>query len=121
MVFGVEDLGRPVADQIAELGVDHALIERGAVGDGSGLDITLHVNGERRQSGNTSQMLHPVANLVAICSRWVTLEPGDLIFTGTPGGVGSVRDPRRYLAEGEVITTRIEGLGELVNRCIAGG
>ncbi|HXV77888.1 MAG TPA: fumarylacetoacetate hydrolase family protein [Candidatus Polarisedimenticolaceae bacterium] len=83
-----------------------AVAPRDEIGDGSGLDIELSVNGERRQHGNTSQMLHPVPRLVAICSRWVTLEPGDLIFTGTPAGVGP-------LVRGDLVEARIAGVGRL--------
>jgi 2-keto-4-pentenoate hydratase/2-oxohepta-3-ene-1,7-dioic acid hydratase in catechol pathway len=76
------------------------------VGDGSGLEITLDVNGERRQTGNTSQMLRPVPELIAAVSRWFTLEPGDLVFTGTPHGVGPV-------VPGDRLEARIERVGSL--------
>jgi 2-keto-4-pentenoate hydratase/2-oxohepta-3-ene-1,7-dioic acid hydratase in catechol pathway len=56
---------------------------------------------------------------VAYLSRFCTLEPGDLIFTGTPAGVGSTRDPRRCLVPGDVIESGIDGVGELRNRCTA--
>ena len=64
-------------------------------------------------------MIFPVGELVAYLSRFCTLEPGDLIFTGTPAGVGSVRRPRVYLSPGDVIESGIEGIGELRNRCVA--
>jgi 2,4-diketo-3-deoxy-L-fuconate hydrolase len=89
-----------------------------ALDDPSDLAITCDVAGERMQDSRTSQLVFGVPELGARLSRYCPLEPGDLIFTGTPGGVGSVRDPRRYLAEGEEIVTRIEGLGELRNRCV---
>jgi len=79
---------------------------REEVGDGSGLELTLEVNGERRQAGNTSQMLHPVAALIAAASRWVTLERGDLLFTGTPAGVGPV-------GAGDVLEASLEKVGTL--------
>jgi 2-keto-4-pentenoate hydratase/2-oxohepta-3-ene-1,7-dioic acid hydratase in catechol pathway len=66
-----------------------------------------------------SNLIFPVAELVAYLSRFCTLEPGDLIFTGTPAGVGSTRDPRRYLVPGDVIESGIDGVGELRNRCTA--
>jgi uncharacterized protein (TIGR00369 family) len=69
------------------------------VGDGSGLDIRLDVNGRIRQQGNTTRMLHTVASLVAFVSRHMTLHRGDLIFTGTPAGVGPVQSGDRLLAE----------------------
>jgi 2,4-diketo-3-deoxy-L-fuconate hydrolase len=70
------------------------------------------------QDGRTRDMIFPVAELVAFLSRTLPLAPGDLIFTGTPAGVGSVRDPRRYLAPGDVLESEIEGLGQLLNRCV---
>ena len=82
------------------------VVPRETVGDGSGLDIVLENNGHVRQRGNTSQMLHPVAELVSFCSQWITLEPGDLIFTGTPAGVGPV-------ITGDVVEARIERVGRL--------
>lgn len=76
------------------------------VGDGARLAISLDVNGERRQNGNTSQMLHGVADLVAHVSRWMTLERGDLLFTGTPAGVGP-------LQPGDKVAARIDRVGQL--------
>lgn len=82
------------------------------------LAISCDINDERMQDSRTGNMIFNVPELIEFLSRWCELAPGDLIFTGTPSGVGSVRDPRRYLQAGEVITTRIEGLGELRNRCV---
>lgn len=76
------------------------------VGDGSGLEITLEVNGERRQASNTSNMQRSVAELIAYASRTMTLERGDLLFTGTPEGVGPVQT-------GDVLEARIEKVGAL--------
>jgi 2-keto-4-pentenoate hydratase/2-oxohepta-3-ene-1,7-dioic acid hydratase in catechol pathway len=81
------------------------------------LAITCDLDAERMQASRTSQLIFGVAELVAYLSRHCELLPGDLIFTGTPGGVGSVR--KRYLKPGETIRTEIEGVGRLVNRCIA--
>ncbi len=83
-----------------------AVTSRDEVGDGSGLAITLEVNGERRQDGETSQMIRSVAEIVHEASRWMTLERGDLIFTGTPAGVGPLRP-------GDRVTARIAKVGEL--------
>jgi 2,4-diketo-3-deoxy-L-fuconate hydrolase len=90
-----------------------------ALEDPGALVLSCEVGGERMQEGHTRDMIFSVPELVAYLSRYCTLEPGDLIFTGTPAGVGSVRSPRRYLAPGDVITSEIEGLGGLVNRCVA--
>jgi 2,4-didehydro-3-deoxy-L-rhamnonate hydrolase len=81
------------------------------------LAITCDVAGERMQDSRTSQLIFGVPELVAYLSRHCELAPGDLIFTGTPAGVGSVR--KRYLAPGETIRTELEGVGRLANRCLA--
>jgi 2-keto-4-pentenoate hydratase/2-oxohepta-3-ene-1,7-dioic acid hydratase in catechol pathway len=90
-----------------------------ALADPNDLAITCDVAGERMQDARTSDMIFSVPALVAYLSSKCPLEPGDIIFTGTPAGVGSTRTPRRYLAAGEEIVTTIEGLGSLVNRCVA--
>ena len=82
------------------------------------LAITCRLDGEVVQASRTSEMVFAVPALVAYLSHHCRLEPGDLVFTGTPAGVGSVRQPPRYLAAGEVIETELEGLGRLVNRCV---
>jgi 2-keto-4-pentenoate hydratase/2-oxohepta-3-ene-1,7-dioic acid hydratase in catechol pathway len=83
------------------------------------LAISCRIDGAPVQASRTSEMVFGVPELVAYLSRHCALEPGDLIFTGTPAGVGSVRQPPRYLAAGERIETEIEGLGRLANRCVA--
>lgn len=88
--------------------------------DPNDLEVTCDVAGERLQQARTTDLIFAVPELVAYLSRYCTLAPGDLIFTGTPGGVGSVRNPRRYLKPGEVIRTVIEGIGTLENACVAG-
>jgi 2-keto-4-pentenoate hydratase/2-oxohepta-3-ene-1,7-dioic acid hydratase in catechol pathway len=86
--------------------------------DPNDLAISCTVSGERVQSSRTRELIFGVPELVAFLSRHCTLAPGDLIFTGTPAGVGSLRTPRRYLDPDDVIETEIEGLGRLVNRCV---
>jgi 5-carboxymethyl-2-hydroxymuconate isomerase len=83
------------------------IVPRSEVGDGSGLKIALEVNGERRQEASTSQMLRSVAELIAQASKLMTLERGDLIYTGTPAGVGPVK-------AGDVLKAEIEKVGSLV-------
>lgn len=85
------------------------------------LAIRCRVNGELVQDGRTGQMIFGVPELIEAISSACRLEPGDLIFTGTPAGVGSLRKPPRYLAPGDVIESEIEGLGYLVNRCVPAG
>jgi 2,4-didehydro-3-deoxy-L-rhamnonate hydrolase len=83
------------------------------------LAISCWIDGAPVQASRTREMIFDVSELVAYLSRHCALEPGDLIFTGTPAGVGSVREPPRYLAAGELVETEIEGLGRLANRCVA--
>jgi 2-keto-4-pentenoate hydratase/2-oxohepta-3-ene-1,7-dioic acid hydratase in catechol pathway len=75
--------------------------------------MTLKVNGEVRQSANTGQMIYPVADIVSFLSHLMTLEPGDVISTGTPSGVGIATG--RFLEGGDTIECTIEGLGTLTN------
>jgi 2,4-didehydro-3-deoxy-L-rhamnonate hydrolase len=76
------------------------------------LAMWLDVNGQRMQTGNTRTMIFNAAKLVSYCSHFMTLEPGDVITTGTPPGVGLGMKPPRYLKKGDVMTLGIEGLGE---------
>ena len=78
----------------------------------------MHLNGTRMQQGHTREMVFPVATLIAYLSRFCTLLPGDLIFTGTPAGVGSTRKPRQYLKPDDAVRSEITGLGVLDNRCV---
>ncbi|MCL2582634.1 MAG: fumarylacetoacetate hydrolase family protein [Streptosporangiales bacterium] len=79
------------------------------------LDVTLTVDGEVMQSDNTGDLLFKPVDLVRYISTIIRLNPGDIIATGTPGGVGSARKPPRFLSGGETVTTEIEHLGALVN------
>jgi 2,4-diketo-3-deoxy-L-fuconate hydrolase len=79
--------------------------------DADDLELICAVNGEVVQQARTSELIVPVPALVARLSAQLTLLPGDLIFTGTPGGVGHHRNPPRYLAPGDVLTSSITGLG----------
>ncbi len=81
--------------------------------DPDDLELEATLDGETVQRGRTSQMIFPVAELVAHLSSIVTLLPGDLIFTGTPAGVGAGRTPPRYLRPGETLRSRITGIDEL--------
>jgi acylpyruvate hydrolase len=89
------------------------------LGDGSGLRVMQLLNGEVMQDGNTSDLIFDVPFLVAHCSIALTLEPGDLILTGTPSGVGYAREPKVSLAPGDVVEVRVEGIGTLTNPCVA--
>lgn len=85
--------------------------------DPGALAIRCRVNGAVRQDSSTARMIRGVAELVSWCSRSFTLEPGDVIATGTPGGVGAFRDPPVFLADGDVVEVEIGGIGTLRNRC----
>jgi 2,4-diketo-3-deoxy-L-fuconate hydrolase len=87
--------------------------------DPNDLAITCNLNGHVVQKSRTSDLVFSIPSLLAQLSEVVTLYPGDLIFTGTPAGVGLGRSPQRYLAEGDVLETRIEGLGQMTHRFIA--
>jgi acylpyruvate hydrolase len=83
------------------------------------LAISCTVDGTVRQDSRTSDLLFKPVELVSYLSRVITLDPGDLIFTGTPGGVGQGMHPPVFLKEGQTVTSSIEAIGSLVNRCQA--
>jgi len=87
------------------------LVTREEVGDVQNLGMWLDVNGQRRQTGTTRRMIFGVAHLVSYVSHFMTLDPGDLITTGTPPGVGMGMKPPQFLSEGDVIELGIEKLG----------
>jgi 2,4-didehydro-3-deoxy-L-rhamnonate hydrolase len=94
------------------------LVTADDVPDRDDLELGCSVNGEEVQKARTSDLIFPVPELVSRLSHIVTLWPGDLIFTGTPSGVGYARTPPRFLHPGDVLTSYIEGIGELRNPCI---
>ena len=85
------------------------------VGDASNLKITTKVNGEVRQSSSTSNLVFTPPQIIAFVTRYITLEPGDVIATGTPGGVGVFRKPPVFLKQGDTVEITIEGIGTLTN------
>lgn len=85
------------------------------VSDPQNLNLKTTVNGEVVQQGNTKNMIFDVATLVEYLSQNFTLEPGDIILTGTPPGVGAAMNPPRFLQDGDVVSCSIEGIGELTN------
>ena len=95
------------------------IVSADEIPDPGGLGIRCLVNGELMQSAHTSQMIHDVPAIISFCSRFLTLEPGDVIATGTPGGVGAFRDPPRFLADGDEVVVEIDGIGRLANPCRA--
>ena len=95
------------------------LVPAAELGDGGGLRITQRLNGELLQAGNTADLVFGVRLLVAFASAVFTLEPGDLILTGTPSGVGFHRSPPVAMAGGDVVEVEIEGIGVLRNPVVA--
>ena len=87
------------------------LVTRDEVADPQALDMSLSLNGAPMQSGNTATMIFSVAQIISHLSQLFTLHPGDVISTGTPPGVGDGMKPQRYLAVGDVMELRIDGLG----------
>ena len=94
-----------------------ALVTADEVGDPQSLAIECRVNGEVLQRSSTALMFFGVAEIVSHCSMAFTLEPGDVIATGTPGGVGIFRDPPVLLSDGDVVEVTIERIGTLRNTC----
>ncbi len=82
------------------------------LGDPQDVDLWLDVNGQRRQTGNTRTMIFGVKTIVSYLSRFMALQPGDVIPTGTPPGVGMGHKPPMYLKAGDVVTLGARGLGE---------
>ncbi len=89
------------------------------VGDPHALGLRCFVNGEKRQESNTKHLVFNVWDQIEHLSQAMTLEPGDLIFTGTPAGIGAAMEPRRFLKAGDVVRCEIDGLGAIEGAMIA--
>lgn len=98
--------------------VGPAVVSLDELGDPNDLAISCDVSGERRQDARTSDLIFSVPELVSYLSGICELRPGDLIFTGTPGGVGMGHQPPKFLVSGDVVVSTIEGVGTLTNRCL---
>lgn len=92
------------------------IVTADAIGDPARLGIRISVNGEVRQDGNTADMIFDIPTLIASLSEGMTLEPGDVLATGTPSGVGYAMDPPVFLKDGDVVVCDIDGIGKLENR-----
>jgi 2-keto-4-pentenoate hydratase/2-oxohepta-3-ene-1,7-dioic acid hydratase in catechol pathway len=103
-------------DTFAPCGPSLVLMDE--IDDVQNLEVRARVNGLSVQDGHTSQMIFSVAATIAFVSSLMTLEPGDIIATGTPAGVGISRDPQVLLHEGDVVEVEIEGIGTLTNRVV---
>src|SRR6476620_506376 len=96
------------------------LVHRSEVPDPHALRIRAIVSGETLQDSSTANLIFGIDEIISYASRTSTLEPGDLILTGTPAGVGVFRDPKRLLQPGDTVTIQIDGVGEITNPVIAG-
>ncbi len=95
------------------------LVTRDDIPDPHALRLRTWVNGELRQEGHTSEMIHRIDAMVAELSAVVTLYPGDVLSTGSPAGVGGLMAPPRYLRPGDRVRVEIEGIGAIENRVMA--
>ena len=91
------------------------LVTGDEIGDAADLEVTCRVDGQTMQTGRTCDLLFKPAAIVSYASQFTTLRPGDLIATGTPGGVGAGRDPKVFLAPGQLLETAVEGIGACRN------
>jgi ureidoglycolate lyase len=105
------------ADSFAPLGP--WLATPAEISDPQNLALRLSVNGAVKQNGSTRDMIFPVAALIAYISNFMSLQPGDVILTGTPAGVGLGQKPPSYLKPGDVVTASIEGLGQQSHKVVA--
>jgi 2-keto-4-pentenoate hydratase/2-oxohepta-3-ene-1,7-dioic acid hydratase in catechol pathway len=90
-----------------------------AIADPHALDIQIEINGELLQNSNTRELIFKVPDLIAFLSSVFTLEPGDIVSTGTPAGVGVARKPQRFLRPGDAVVVKIPAIGELRNPVVA--
>ncbi|HTF49269.1 MAG TPA: fumarylacetoacetate hydrolase family protein [Pseudonocardia sp.] len=96
------------------------VVTKDEIADPHALRISTYLNGEIRQDAITGKMLARIPQLLTSLTRDITLYPGDVVSTGTPGGIGYFRDPQEFMAPGDVITAEVERVGRLTNRVVAG-
>jgi len=94
------------------------LVTPDALADRDALDLQGVVSGEVMQTANTSDLIFSIPALVTWLSQFMTFGPGDLVWTGTPGGVGEARNPQRFLLDGDVVETTVSGIGTIRNRVV---
>lgn len=95
------------------------LVTADEIADPSNLRVRMHLNDDVVQDSTTAQLIFDIPQLISHLSRIMTLKPGDLIYTGTPPGVGAARQPPRFLQHGDRCTVEIDGIGRLTNPCVA--
>lgn len=94
------------------------IVHQSQIADPQNLSIKTYVNDELRQNGNTKDMIFPIAEIIEVISSGMTLEPGDMIATGTPSGVGSGFNPPKFIKAGDTVTIEIESIGTLKNKIV---
>ena len=125
--LSVRDYQRRTSQWMIGKNFDHSgpfgptLVTRDEIADPQALTLTVDVSGERMQEASTRDMIFSVAYLIADVSRAMTLQPGDVIATGTPSGVGAARKPPRWLRAGDVVRVEVAGLDALETPIVAGG
>lgn len=92
------------------------LVTSGELGDPHGLSIVQRLNGEVMQESNTGELIFTIPRIISFLSQGLTLMPGDIIASGTPGGVGLFREPQVFLKEGDLVEVEIERIGKIANR-----
>ena len=95
------------------------LVTKDEISDVNNLNLSLDVNGKRMQTGNTKTMIFNVNEIVSYVSKFMSLQPGDLITTGTPPGVGMGKNPKQFLKDGDQLNLKIDNLGEQKSRVVA--
>jgi 2-keto-4-pentenoate hydratase/2-oxohepta-3-ene-1,7-dioic acid hydratase in catechol pathway len=96
------------------------IVTKDEIADPYALKIATYLNGEVRQNSVTGAMTHRIPRLLSTITATITLHPGDVVTTGTPGGVGYFRTPQEFMRPGDLITAEVEGVGRLTNRVVAG-
>lgn len=97
------------------------IVSRDEIGNPRTLELSMHINGQERQRARVEQMIFDIPTLIASLSSGLTLEPGDIIATGTPSGVGFAMNPPQFLHDGDEMVARIDRIGELRNRVVEFG
>ena len=103
-------------DNFAPMGP--GIVSAREIGDPQTLQVTTRVNGEQRQHENTKEMIFSVAQTIAFITSFTTLEPGDIIATGTPKGIGAAMKPPKYMQAGDIVEVEVERIGTLRNRVV---
>lgn len=116
LVWGINIMGKQLPT-FCPMGP--VMVTRDEIADPHNLNLTTRLNGEVMQSANTNDLVFKLPELIAYFSRWYQFRPGDLITTGSPGGVGFARNPKVFMKPGDVVTIHMDGVGTLSNPIVA--